>query len=65
MSLWSSLFLDTAPQWTAQAVVDGTFEELSLSDYKGKFLVMVWFIFIYIYKTNIWKKNCVLITNIL
>ncbi|KAG2218354.1 hypothetical protein INT45_012973 [Circinella minor] len=33
----------TAPQWTAQAVVDGTFEELSLSDYKGKFLVMVFY----------------------
>ncbi|KAJ8658508.1 hypothetical protein O0I10_005861 [Lichtheimia ornata] len=33
----------TAPQWTADAVVDGTFKNLSLSDYKGKFLVMVFY----------------------
>ncbi|KAI9318578.1 thioredoxin-like protein [Dichotomocladium elegans] len=32
-----------APQWTADAVVDGAFKTLSLSDYKGKFLVMVFY----------------------
>ncbi|KAI9278422.1 thioredoxin-like protein [Phascolomyces articulosus] len=33
----------SAPQWTAQAVVDGQFKDLSLNDYKGKFLVMVFY----------------------
>lgn len=37
------MHIDTAPQWTADAVVDGTFKTLSLSDYKGKFLVMVFY----------------------
>ncbi|ORY89217.1 thioredoxin-like protein [Syncephalastrum racemosum] len=33
----------TAPYWKAEAVVDGQFKELSLTDYKGKFLVMVFY----------------------
>ncbi|KAI9592725.1 thioredoxin-like protein [Syncephalis fuscata] len=32
-----------APAWTATAVVDGQFKDLSLSDYKGRFLVMVFY----------------------
>ncbi|KAI9482717.1 MAG: thioredoxin-like protein [Benjaminiella poitrasii] len=32
-----------APEWTANALVDGEFKELSLSDYKGKFVVMVFY----------------------
>ncbi|KAJ1756447.1 Peroxiredoxin 1 [Coemansia sp. RSA 2523] len=29
-----------APQFTAQALIDGEFKELSLSDYKGKYVVL-------------------------
>ncbi|GAN01950.1 thioredoxin-dependent peroxide reductase, mitochondrial-like isoform 1 [Mucor ambiguus] len=32
-----------APQWSASALVDGEFKELALSDYKGKFVVMVFY----------------------
>lgn len=35
--------LEPAPHWSAQAVVDGAFEDVSLTDYKGKFLVMVFY----------------------
>ncbi|KAI8149635.1 thioredoxin-like protein [Fennellomyces sp. T-0311] len=39
----SAVVQHPAPQWTAQALVDGQFKNLSLSDYKGKFLVMVFY----------------------
>ncbi|KAI8983090.1 thioredoxin-like protein [Pilobolus umbonatus] len=32
-----------APQWTADSLVDGEFKKLSLTDYKGKFVVMVFY----------------------
>ncbi|KAG1051585.1 hypothetical protein G6F43_006215 [Rhizopus delemar] len=32
-----------APQWKAQSLVDGEFKELSSTDFKGKFLVMVFY----------------------
>ncbi|KAI8054606.1 natural killer enhancing factor B [Syncephalis plumigaleata] len=32
-----------APEWTAKAVVGTEFKDLSLSDYKGRFLVMVFY----------------------
>ncbi|ORX62243.1 thioredoxin-like protein [Hesseltinella vesiculosa] len=32
-----------APQFTATAVVDGDFKEISLSDYKGKYVVFFWY----------------------
>ncbi|KAI9251974.1 thioredoxin-like protein [Sporodiniella umbellata] len=32
-----------APEWKAQSLVEGTFKELSSTDYKGKFLVMVFY----------------------
>lgn len=35
--------IDPAPQWSATSLVDGEFKELALSDYKGKFVVMVFY----------------------
>jgi alkyl hydroperoxide reductase subunit AhpC len=32
-----------APEFTAPAVVDGEFKDLSLSDYKGKYVVFFWY----------------------
>jgi len=32
-----------APQFTASAVVDGQFKEISLSDYKGKYVVLFFY----------------------
>ncbi|KAI8071812.1 thioredoxin-like protein [Gongronella butleri] len=32
-----------APEFTATAVVDGDFKEISLSDYKGKYVVFFWY----------------------
>ncbi|RUP46628.1 hypothetical protein BC936DRAFT_146708 [Jimgerdemannia flammicorona] len=32
-----------APKWSAKAVVNGEFQHVSLDDYKGKFLVMVFY----------------------
>ncbi|SAM07285.1 hypothetical protein [Absidia glauca] len=32
-----------APQWTAPAVSDGEFKDISLSDYKGKYVVFFWY----------------------
>lgn len=32
-----------APDWKAQAVVEGEFKEVSLSDYKGKYLVFFFY----------------------
>ncbi|KAF7731417.1 thioredoxin peroxidase Tpx1 [Apophysomyces ossiformis] len=33
----------SAPQWTAQALVNGEITDVSLTDYKGKFLVMLFY----------------------
>lgn len=43
MLICSTLILDPAPQWSANSLVDGEFKELALSDYKGKFVVMVFY----------------------
>lgn len=32
-----------APAFTAPAVVDGEFKDISLSDYKGKYVVFFWY----------------------
>ncbi len=32
-----------APQWKAQAVVNGEIKEISLSDYKGKYVVFFFY----------------------
>jgi peroxiredoxin 1 len=32
-----------APSFKAQAVVDGQFKEISISDYKGKYLVLFFY----------------------
>jgi alkyl hydroperoxide reductase subunit AhpC len=32
-----------APQFTSTAVVDGQFKEISLSDYKGKYVVLFFY----------------------
>jgi alkyl hydroperoxide reductase subunit AhpC len=32
-----------APQFTSSAVVDGQFKEISLSDYKGKYVVLFFY----------------------
>ena len=32
-----------APQWTATAVVGSDFKDISLSDYKGKYVVLVFY----------------------
>ena len=33
----------SAPEWRGTAVVDGDFKEISLSDYKGKYLVFFFY----------------------
>ena len=33
----------TAPQFTATAVVNGAFKEVSLADYKGNYVVLIFF----------------------
>ncbi|KAJ1986580.1 cTPxI [Dimargaris cristalligena] len=38
-----SLVQSTAPAWTSQAVVDGEIKSLSLADYQGKYVVMVFY----------------------
>lgn len=38
-----------APQWAAQAVIDEQFKEISLNDYKGKYLVMLFYPFDFTY----------------
>ena len=38
-----NLLVDPAPQWKAQSLVNGEFKELSSTDFKGKFLVMVFY----------------------
>ena len=35
--------IDPAPQWSASALVDGEFKDISLSDYKGKYVVFFWY----------------------
>lgn len=42
-SLLTLFNVDPAPQWSATSLVDGEFKELALSDYKGKFVVMVFY----------------------
>jgi hypothetical protein len=32
-----------APQWNGTAVIDGQFKEISLADYKGKYLVFFFY----------------------
>lgn len=32
-----------APEFTLPAVVDGEFKDISLSDYKGKYVVLFWY----------------------
>lgn len=32
-----------APDWHGQAVVDGEFQEIHLSDYKDKYLVLIFY----------------------
>ena len=33
----------TAPQFTATAVVNGAFKEVSLADYKGNYVVLIFY----------------------
>lgn len=40
---WSPRVQHPAPDFKAQAVVDGQFKEICLSDYKGKYLVLYFY----------------------
>lgn len=40
----SSLVQKPAPQFTCKAVVDGQFKDVSLSHYKGKFVVLLFYV---------------------
>jgi alkyl hydroperoxide reductase subunit AhpC len=41
--LWQAQVQKPAPNFTAQAVVNGQFKEVSLSDYKGKYVVVYFY----------------------
>jgi len=40
---WAAQVQKPAPAFTAQAVVDGQFKEVSLADYKGKYVVVYFY----------------------
>ena len=40
---WAAKVQKPAPGFTAQAVVDGKFKEVSLSDYKGKYVIVYFY----------------------
>ena len=42
-SMFSPRVQHPAPDFKAQAVVDGQFKEISLADYKGKYLVLYFY----------------------
>ncbi|TRY75640.1 hypothetical protein TCAL_04502 [Tigriopus californicus] len=42
-SIWSPRIQHPAPAFQAQAVVNGQFQEIQLSDYKGKYLVLYFY----------------------
>ncbi|XP_045157641.2 peroxiredoxin-like isoform X1 [Mercenaria mercenaria] len=43
MSLGELKLTKPAPEWSAQAVVNGEFKEISLADYRGKYLVFFFY----------------------
>ncbi|ORX58730.1 peroxiredoxin-2 [Hesseltinella vesiculosa] len=43
MSVSPASVQQPAPQWTGPAVVDGEFKQISLSDYRGKYVVFFWY----------------------
>jgi alkyl hydroperoxide reductase subunit AhpC len=43
MSLGDLKLTKPAPEWSAQALVNGEFKEISLADYRGKYLVFFFY----------------------